>query len=559
MLPFAGVFRWCRQEVLRVTPARLCAITLALLAGAVYVPYLSNPLVFDDFNVVNGTDFLNYAFTFNPAPRWFPYATLAHTYALTAGSTSAMRWGNLLLHAATAIAVFVLIREICAAIPGRDIPEAKRESSALVIAWVAAALFAVHPLAVYGVGYLVQRTIIMATLFMLLMLIAYWRWLLSGRTALWVWSVVWYTLSVFSKEHAVTAPAVALLMTLLLHQPSRSLVRRLLPPFVAYAVIALLVVSMVKGLLGSAYEPLAMQMMVDMQFDDEQLRGAYALSVLTQTALFFKYLFLWACPNIHWMSVDMRESFAASLWVWPYWAAVPAFVIYPVLATRMVLRGGHIGIAGWILAFPWLMFATELATVRVQEPFVLYRAYLWLPLFGTLVALALSCMYRWLAVALAIAMIGVLVSLSWNRLHTMSDTLLMWQDAARLLVRGDEPGAGRIYYNRALAYSSKGSKPEALADMNRVIALHPRLAPVYYSRARIYFDMKRYAEAISDLNKSISLKPTRSEVYYARAITYKRLGHDDEALQDLRRSCEMKDLMGCYALERYSKSAVGNP
>ena len=75
--------------------------------------------------------------------------------------------------------------------------------------------------------------------------------------------------------------------------------------------------------------------------------------------------------------------------------------------------------------------------------------------------------------------------LAWNRLHTLSDNLLMWQDAAKLLVKGDEPGAGRIYYNRALALSAQGRKDEALADMDRAVALHPQLAPIYYSRARV--------------------------------------------------------------------------
>ncbi|MEQ1774781.1 MAG: hypothetical protein ABL891_13460 [Burkholderiales bacterium] len=537
---------------------RLCAVALAALAGVVYVPHLANPLVFDDFNVVNSTDFLDYAFSFYPAPRWLTYATLAHTYALTAGSISAMRWGNLVLHAATVVAVFVLLREICLAVLDKELNAKDREFNALFVASLAAALFAVHPVAVYDVGYLVQRTTVMATLFMLMMLIAYLRWLVTGRTALWVWSAVWYLLSVFSKEHAVMAPAAALVLTLLMQRPSWALGRRLIPPFAAYTVIALLVISMVKGVLGSAYEPLALDMMKELQgFDD--VRTAYSLSVITQMALFFKYLFLWIIPNVDWMSVDMREPFAISVSAWPYWAAALAFMLYPLLAIGMMLRGGRIGIAGWVLVFPWLMFATELSTVRVQEPFVLYRAYLWFPVFGALAALALSCLTSRLAVALALVMTCLLVPLSWNRLHTMSDPLLMWEDAAKLLVHGNEPGAGRIYYNRALALSAKGRKQEALADMNRVVKLHPKLAPVYYTRARVNFDLKRYAEAVEDLNASIALNSKRSAVYYARFITLRRLGREDEALQDLRKSCDMKDLIGCFALERHNQNASKAP
>jgi hypothetical protein len=326
---------------------------------------------------------------------------------------------------------------------------------------MSAALFAVHPLAVYGVGYLVQRTILMSTLFILLMLIAYLRWLISGRSALWIWSAVWYLLSAFSKEHGVMAPALALLLTLVIHPPSLALARRLIPPFAVYAAIAALVISMVKGLLGAAYEPYALDMIRDMQdLHGEWLQASYSLSVITQSFLFFKY--------VSWMSIDMRVPLASSLLAWPYWVGALAFLIYPLCATGMVLRRGRVGMAGWVLAFPWLMFVTELSTVRVQEPFVLYRTYLWFPVLGAVAVLVLNRLTARVTLALGLVTVCILVPLSWNRLYTMSDTLLLWEDAAKLLTRGDEPGAGRIYYNRAAALSAKGRNVQALADLDYV-------------------------------------------------------------------------------------------
>lgn len=593
ILPFAGFFNWLRHDALRITLPRICAIGLAALAALVYVPFLRNPLVFDDFNIVNSTDLLDYVFRFNVAPRWLPYATLAHTYALTDGSISAMRWGNLVLHAAAAIAVFVLMREICTAALATDIDQQHRDSRAFLTALLAAALFAVHPVAVYGVGYLVQRTILMSTLFMLLMLIAYLRWLMTGRSALWAWSAVWYLLSVYSKEHSVMAPAVALLLALVIHRPTPALARRLAPLFMVYALIAALVIAMAKGIFGAAYEPYALDMLRDIPgMMEDRLHFSYPLSVLTQSYLYFKYLFLWTVPNVNWMSLDIRESVAPALNFWPYGLAAPLFLGYPFIALAMVLRGGRTGIAGWVMAYPWLMFATELFTIRVQEPFVLYRAYLWFPVFGAVAALALcriaDIFLKWdkpvpfapslsrrpgaqpglrsaspngtgyfkkvhsaqVALVAGVLAVCVLVPLSWNRLRTMSDALLIWEDAAKLLARGDEPGAGRVYYNRAVALLAKGRNVEALADMDRVVRLHPRLAPVFHTRALVQFELKRYAEAVQDLNASIVLDPNRREVYFARAVVLKRLGRDDEALQDFQKSCELKDVIGCYAVQK---------
>jgi tetratricopeptide (TPR) repeat protein len=546
--------------VLRITLPRICAAGLISMVAMVYLPFLGNPLVFDDFNLINDTGFLDYTFQFLLAPRWLPYATLAHTYVLADSSVYAMRWGNLALHAANAIAIFVLLREIGVAAISSDGGTKDQNSRLLVGALLAAAMFAVHPVATYGVGYLVQRTILMSTLFMLLMLITYLRWLTTGRSALWVWSAVWYLLSVFSKEHSVMAPAVALSLTLVIQRPSLLLARRLALPFAVYAIIALLVISMVKGVLGAAYEPYALDTIKTLQGIDELPPPSYLLSVLTQSYLYFKYLFLWIFPNVNWMSLDLREPLALSLVSWPYWAAALAFILYPLFALGMTMRGGGVGVAGWVLAYPWLMFAPELSTIRVQEPFVLYRAYLWLPVFGAL--LPAVVLYRFnarIVVVLGLTIVCALVPLSWNRLHTMSDTLLLWEDAAKLLVRGDEPGAGRIYYNRAAALSAKGRNKEALADMDRVVKLHPVFAPVFYARAKIKFDLKRYSEAEQDLSTSIVLDPNSASVYFARAVTLKRLGREKDALQDMQKSCDMKDVIACFAVQQEGKAGVKAP
>lgn len=555
MLPFAGLCQWCRCNLFRVTWPRIAAAFLLGLSGALYIPYLNNPLVFDDFNIVNGTHFFDYAFQFWFAPRWLPYATIAHTYALTGGSIPVMRLGNWLLHAANVVAVFVILRELLTAVEGDSQGGAHRDIRTFSVALVGAALFAVHPVAVYGVGYLVQRTTLMATLFMLLMLIAYQRWLITARAALWMWSAVWYLLSVFSKEHAVMAPAVALLLTLVWHRPSVALARRLLAPFAAYLAIALLVTSMVKGVLGRAYEPYAAEAMKGIADLDGQV--TYGQSILTQAYLYFKYWSLWIFPNVNWMSIDMREPFATRLIAWLVGLRSVAFFAFPAIAVALVLRGGRMGLAGWILAFPWLLFATELSTVRVQEPFVLYRSYLWFPLCGALVPMALYRINTKVLIVLSASMVCVLLTLSWNRLNTMHTPLLLWEDAAKLLVRGDESGAGRIYYNRAQALLVEGRTAEALRDMDRVVSLHPQLEPVIFARARIYFAMSRYAEALQDLSRVIELSPELADAYYARAMTLRRLGRAEDAVLDIRKSCDLKSAIGCYALaQQTAKEAV---
>ena len=529
------------------------ALLLVGLACAVYAPYLKNTYVFDDLNLFNGLTIYDFATElWRTQVRWLSYATLAHSYVLSDGSIVVLRLGNLLLHAANAVAVFVLLRELLGATSDRGIKAVGESPQASRLALLGAALFAAHPVAAYGVGYLVQRSILMSTLFMLLMLIAYLRWLNSGRNALWIASAIWFLLSVFSKEHSVVAPAATLLLTLVLRRPSLELARRLAPPYIAYAVIAVLVTLVAKGVLGTAYEVYAIDMLAESHGFEagRAAHDAYLLSVITQAWLFFKYLFLWMLPNPAWMSMDVREPIAGSLLSWPYWAAAIAFICYPLLAVRMALKGGRAGVAGWALAFPWLMFIPELSTVRVQEPFVLYRAYLWFPVFSVILPLAIEHISPRAATLSATVIVCVFVPLSWNRLASLAEPLIAWNDAAKLLVRGNEPGAGRIYYNRALALAEKNRLDEARADIDKAVALHPRFAPVRLARAKILFNMKRYAEALDAMNVAIGLDSKRSDFYATRAVVLKRLGRDYDAVQDMRRSCKLGQLMACALLDK---------
>src|SRR5439155_18537206 len=82
-----------------------------------------------------------------------------------------------------------------------------------------------------------------------------------------------------------------------------------------------------------------------------------ALSAMTQSMLFFKYLLLWIVPNVAWMSVDMREPFAEHLFVWPHTIGFVAFVAYPALAWLLLRKGrGSAALAGFGLLAPWILF-----------------------------------------------------------------------------------------------------------------------------------------------------------------------------------------------------------
>ena len=156
----------------------IAACAIAGLAAALYLPFLGNPLVFDDRIFFSGRLFSYYA----THPLGFDlrlpaYFSIVATEVLW-GGMGAHRGVSLALHVACALSLYRLLYVMQrAALPQQ------REVDALLCAAVVAAAFALHPVAVYGAAYLVQRTIVLATLFALLSWILFLRGLRRGSRA----------------------------------------------------------------------------------------------------------------------------------------------------------------------------------------------------------------------------------------------------------------------------------------------------------------------------------------------------------------------------------------
>src|SRR3954469_350431 len=140
-------------------PAAIAACLIAAAACALYAPFLTNPFVFDDKGHFTGSHFTDYAsFPFGFEPR-FPASFSVAVIQVVFGSVEAHRIVSLLLHALVGYAVFLLVRALQRA---RAVEGA---AGGILPALIAAAFFVAHPVAVYGAGYLAQRSIVLATLF----------------------------------------------------------------------------------------------------------------------------------------------------------------------------------------------------------------------------------------------------------------------------------------------------------------------------------------------------------------------------------------------------------
>jgi protein O-mannosyl-transferase len=195
---------------------RIVAWCLALITPLIYLPVRVAGFVYDDRNYLVNNPIvrkgltwpgIRWAFTSFDAANWHPLTWLSHMLdcQLFGMNPGAQHVVNVILHTANALLLFLLLFRLT----NRLWP------SALV-----AALFAWHPLHVESVAWIAERKDVLSTLFALLSLLAYERFVrekpLVASQSKWpsnfYWSLAFFALALMSKPMPVTLPFVLLLL-----------------------------------------------------------------------------------------------------------------------------------------------------------------------------------------------------------------------------------------------------------------------------------------------------------------------------------------------------------
>ena len=483
----------------------LLLILLALLLAALYGPFTGNPLVFDDTPFFISRAVFNAAITpFSLAPRTFPYFSIGLVHVLAAGDLAWNRYLSTALHGLVVIALYFFLRRTTNRVAVDTVT--RQPVLLFVCLWVA-----LNPAAVYGAAYLIQRTILLACLCSLLAACLYLRAQQEARTADLFSAALLATLATMMKEHALLLPAALVVLTPLVSDWNRaSLSRAALFLALSLPYAGWVALNIGKGLVSTTYEPYAEQMaalLVQQGIAAHFPGGEWGLSIATQLLLFWKYLFLWLFPNPQWMSVDLRVDFPALWSSWPGFAALAAALLVWLTATGVWLRGLLTPVAPasprWqrlalasALLFAAIPFVVELSVVRLKEPLVLYRSYLWMPAYALLLCLLLLRCQRaleksrpvfWGILLLAAAS---LFPLAQDRLKSFSSEEALWQDARQKLPHPDVTGSWRIYYNLTNEAIKRRDFDEALRNSEIVIAQTPELFPGYLVRGLTFLAMR---------------------------------------------------------------------
>ena len=158
-----------------------------------------------------------WAFTHFPSPNWYPLTNISHMiefqwFGMNAGG---YHLTNVLLHAIAAVLLFVVLRRMTAPAVA-DIGDTGRNHRYQVqqmwpCAFVAA-VFAIHPLRVESVAWVVERKDVLSGVFFMLTLAAYVWYTRQRSIARYVVMSMFLACGLMSKPMLITAPVILLLL-----------------------------------------------------------------------------------------------------------------------------------------------------------------------------------------------------------------------------------------------------------------------------------------------------------------------------------------------------------
>jgi tetratricopeptide (TPR) repeat protein len=137
-------------------------------------------------------------------------------------------------------------------------------------------------------------------------------------------------------------------------------------------------------------------------------------------------------------------------------------------------------------------------------------------------------------------------------------------------------GIGLLIYNNPFHFFPKpdnstrgsekirrGDSQGKIADLNRVLDLHPDSADAFYRRGNAYFDTKQYDKAIGDYTSAIRLDPKLIDAYFNRGLARYQFNDKPGAIDDFSQliSLSLSDTEGYYQrgityfdLQRYAEA-----
>ena len=450
------------------TQLNLCLAALLVALMVLYLPSLGNALVVEDSILRGGQVFAEYWNPFALKPRSLSYSTFSWLQAAAPEAWWLQRLVNIGVHAAVVGMLWAFYSKLLATLqlPTNEADDKHAKWALLAgIAW-----FALNPTAVYAVAYLTQRSILMATFFSVLSLWAVLQAMAVQRRRFWLLAVVTYIAAMMSKEYALALPVVAMALIVIVKRPSRRQVIRFGGMGVLLAAVAVFLwYQRYSDIIGKPFDATSLAYVEQVNVLAPGVKAlAYPLSIMNQMWLFFEYGCRWFLPSTGMMSIDLRPPFPTRLTSEPHLLGAVGYLSLLAGSVALMLRyRARLALLGFCLFAPLVLFVTEFSTVWIQDPFVLYRSYLWAIAVPGVIYLLASRVSQQTLTGLAVVVAAVFLWQATDRIASLRTDLSVWSDAVAKLPPELVIGKSRAYLNRGQAYQLLAQDSRALRDYQR--------------------------------------------------------------------------------------------
>jgi len=468
-----------------------------------------------------------WAFGATDAGFWQPLTWLslmadARLYRL---NPSGYHWTNLLIHLASTLLLFLVLRSMTGAV-WRSL--------------IVAALFAVHPLHVEPVAWVAARKDLVSAFFWILTLAAYGWYAKCPGPARYGTVVAVFCLGLMSKPTLVALPFVLLLMDFwpldrLRHRsgeetprPSGFHIGRS-PVMRAFAEkIPLIVLSVLVGIVTVYAEQKAGAV---------KSLDAFPLDVRIANAVVSYALYLGKT-------------------IWPVNLAIHyphpgAWGFWPVAGSALVLLGVSFWALRKISSSPWLAVGwfwyliallPVISLVQIGSHSLADR-YTYIPLIGLFIAVIWGVSEaarpgpgaRRVVGLASVAVVAACMAVSWAQLAHWRDAVSVFRRAVSVA-----PGNALAQNNLGAALMRRGEAGAALAHFQKALSLRPRYPEASFNMGVALTDLGRIDEAIAFYGKALEQKPDYAEAFNNIGVLLATRGRFREAAEQFRKALAIR-------------------
>jgi Flp pilus assembly protein TadD len=462
---------------------------LVLLVFLAYFPALRAGFIWDDDAYVTENILLTAPdglkriwFSLDSPSQYFPltYTTFRLERSFWGLNPAGYHLVKILLHAANALLVWRLLRRLC--VPG---------------AWLAAALFALHPVQVESVAWITERKNVLSLFFVLLAMLAWVGFVEDRPRPSWRWYVlalIFYVLALGAKTTACTLPVALLLILWLKGKPIQRSRWVQMVPFIALGIgMGLLTMWWERYHQGTRGEFYGLGWLERLLLASHAV-WFYAGKLVWPANLTFSY------PR--WI-IDAADPLA---YVWLLAGGVVCAAIY--FARRFVGRGVEVAVAFYVVTLSpvlgFIMLATfQYSFVADHYQYVASIGLLALAAAGITTALG---PYRkgkpWLEPVLWGMLLAVLGGLTWRQTAVYRDSQTLWRDTL-----AKNPDSWIAHDNLGAGLLAAGRPAEAVDHFRKSIQLHPDGIVAHNDYSAVLKQSGRLAEAETEARKAIELGP----------------------------------------------------